>query len=326
VISKKWLSAVGAGVLALGLVACGDDDGDGGDGGTDSGNEELSGTIVVDGSSTVAPLTEAASELFSEEQPGVEVTVSTAGTGGGFERFCRGETDISDASRPIDPEDETEVPACEAAGIEFAELQVANDALTVAVNIDNPVDCLTVEQLTAIWGADSTLTNWSEIPDLGVDFDEPLDLYSPGTTSGTYDYFNEVITGDAGQRSEGYTDIGEQDNTGITGIEGSLGGMFYVGFSYYLENEGRVKALQIDGGAGCVAPSLDTVLDSTYTPLSRPLFIYPKGEALERPEVQAFVQFYVENAALIAEERGFVGLTEEQQTESQSRLDGLLGG
>jgi phosphate transport system substrate-binding protein len=323
VISKKWLSVVGTGVLALGLAACGDDGGDGG--GSNSG-EELSGTIVVDGSSTVAPLTEAAAELFSEEQPGVEVTVSTAGTGGGFERFCRGETDISDASRPIKEDDEAEAIACEGNGIEYTELQVANDALSVVVNLENPVDCLTVEQLASVWDAGSTLTNWNEIPDLGVDFAEPLDLYSPGTTSGTYDYFNEVITGEEGQRSENYTDIGEQDNTGITGIEGSLGGMFYVGYSFLQENQDRVKALQIDGGGGCVEPSLDTVLDGTYTPLSRPLFIYPKGEALERPEVQAFVEFYIENAALIAEERGFVGLTEEQTAESQSRLDGLLGG
>jgi phosphate transport system substrate-binding protein len=322
VISRKWLNVAGvAVVLTLGLTACGDDPAAGENGG--GGNEELAGTIVIDGSSTVAPLSEAAAELFMGENPGIQVTVATSGTGGGFERFCRGETDISDASRPIE---EDEVAACEGTGVVFEELTVANDALSVLVNPENPVDCLTVEQLAAIWDAGSTLSNWSEIPGLAVDFDEPVDLYGPGTTSGTYDYFNEVITGEDGQRSEGYSDIGENDNTGITGIEGSLGGMFYVGYSYYLENQDRVKALQIDGGGGCVEPALETVLDGTYTPLSRPLFIYPSDVALERPEVQAFVQFYIENGTEIAEARGFVGLTEEQAAESQAELERLIGG
>jgi phosphate transport system substrate-binding protein len=208
----------------------------------------------------------------------------------------------------------------------YEEVTVANDALTVLVNPDNPVDCLTVEQLASVWDAGSTLTTWGEIEGLPVEFTEPLDLYSPGTTSGTYDYFNEVITGEDGQRSEGYSDVGENDNTGVTGITGSLGGMFYVGYSYYLENEGSVKALQIDGGAGCVAPSIDTVLDGSYTPLGRPLFIYPSAEALQRPEVLAFVEFYVENAAEIAEARGFVGLTPEQTAEARARLDSLVAG
>lgn len=320
-ISSRYLRiTAAAGALTLGLAACGDGDGNGGGGGNGTG--ELSGTIVIDGSSTVAPLSEAAAELFMEENPGVRVTVSTAGTGGGFQRFCSGDTDISDASRPISDE---EIAACEAGGIAYEELTVANDALTVVVNRDNPVDCLSVAQLAAVWDAGSTLTRWGEIPGLAVDFDEPLDLYGPGTTSGTYDYFNEVVTGEDGQRSDGYSDIGENDNTGITGVEGSLGGMFYVGYSYYLENQDRVKALQIDNGSGCVAPSLETVRDGTYTPLSRPLFIYPSGAALERPEVQEFVRFYIGNAAEIAEARGFVGLTDEQAAESQSRLEQLMG-
>jgi phosphate transport system substrate-binding protein len=323
VISRRWLQVASvAGVLTLGLAACGDDNG--GNGGT-NGGEELSGTIVVDGSSTVAPLTEAATELFNEEQPNVQVTVSTAGTGGGFERFCRGETDISDASRPIDPEDEAEVPACEANGIEYVELQVANDALTVMVNPENPVTCLTVEQLNAIYGAESTIGNWSEVEGLEPAFDAPLDIYAPGTTSGTYDYFNEAITDDVGIRAEGITDVGEDDNAGIQGVAGSPGAIFFAGFSFYEENQDTVKALEIDGGDGCVAPSLETVLDNTYTPLSRPLFIYPKLESLQRPEVEAFVQYYVDNAADIAEARGFVGLNEEQLAESQSRLEGALG-
>jgi phosphate transport system substrate-binding protein len=326
VISKKWLSVAGAAVLALGLVACGDDEGDGGDDGTNPGSEELSGTIAVDGSSTVAPLSEAAAELFAEEQPGVEVVVGTAGTGGGFERFCAGETDISDASRPIDTEEPLEAPACEAAGIEYAELQIANDALTVMINPDNPVECLTVEQLAAIWGPDSTLANWSEVPEIGVDFNEELALFGPGTDSGTFDYFTDEINGEEGAQRTDYQNIGENDNQGITGVQGSPGGMFYAGFSFYEENQDSVKALQIDSGSGCVAPTAETVLDGTYTPLARPLFIYPKAEAAQRPEVEAFLQFYVENAQLIAEERGFVGLSPEQLTESQTELDTLLGG
>jgi phosphate transport system substrate-binding protein len=322
VISKKWLSVVGAGVLALGLVACGDDNGGGGNGGTDGGNDELSGTIAVDGSSTVAPLTEAAAELFSEEQPNVDVTVGTAGTGGGFERFCAGETDISDASRQIE---EDEVAACEGAAVEYAELTVANDAITVMVHPDNPVECLTVEQLNAIWAPDSTLAAWSDVPDIGADFGEPLDLYGPGTDSGTFDYFTDAVNGEEGAQRTDYNNIGENDNQGITGVQSSPGGMFYAGFSFYQENQDTVKALQIDGGSGCVAPSIDTVLDGTYTPLARPLFIYPSAEAVGRPEVEAFVRFYVENAQEIAEARGFVGLSPEQQSESQSALDTLIG-
>jgi phosphate transport system substrate-binding protein len=322
VISKKWLAVAGAAVLALGLAACGDDDDGGTDDGGNGGTEELSGTITIDGSSTVAPLSEAAAELFNEEQPNVDVQVGTAGTGGGFERFCAGETDISDASRQIE---EDEVAACESGGVEYTELTIANDALTVMVNPENPVECLTVEQLNAIWGPDSTLANWSEIPDLGVDFSESLDLYGPGTDSGTFDYFTDEVNGEEGAQRTDYNNIGENDNQGITGVQGSPGGMFYAGFSFYQENQDSVKALQIDDGSGCVAPSIETVLDGTYTPLSRPLYIYPKAEAATRPEVQEFLRFYVENSQTIAEERGFVGLSPEQQSASQSALDTLLG-
>lgn len=317
-VSKKWLAAVGAGVLALGLAACGSDDDNGGG----AGGDELSGTILIDGSSTVLPLSEAAAELFMQDHSGVQVTVGSAGTGGGFERFCNGETDISDASRPIE---EDEVAACAASGIEFEQVTVANDALTVLVHPENPVDCLSVEQLNQIWAPDATLGSWTEIDGLAADFGEPLELYGPGTSSGTFDYFTEAINGEEGAQRTDYNDIGENDNTGIQGVEGTQGAMFYVGYSYYLENQDRVKALQIDGGSGCVAPSVETVLDGSYAPLGRGLFIYPKAEALQRPEVLAFVEFYVENAAEIAEARGFVGLTPEQAAEAQAQIDGLVG-
>jgi phosphate transport system substrate-binding protein len=315
VISRKAFPVVGAGVLALGLVACGDNGGSGGDG-------ELTGTILIDGSSTVAPLSEAAAELFMAENNGVQVTVATSGTGGGFESFCQGETDISDASRPIADD---EITACEGNGIAFEQVTVANDALSVLVHPDNPVDCLTVEQLNQIWAPGSTLRSWSEIDGLEPAFDEALDLYGPGTDSGTFDYFTDAINGEEGAQRTDYNNIGEDDNTGIVGVEGTPGGMFYVGFSYYAENQDRVKALQIDGGDGCVAPSLETVQDGSYSPLGRGLFIYPSDASLAKPQVQAFIEFYIDNQATIAEAAGYIPLTAEQEQEALAKVESLLG-
>ena len=302
-------------ILALAFLAvgCGGGDDDGGD---------LSGTIRLDGSSTVAPLSEAAAELFQEENTGVQVTVGTSGTGGGFEKFCNGETDISDASRPIADD---EVEACGNKDIAYEEITVANDALSVLVNPDNPVDCLTVEQLNQIWAPGSSVSSWSQIEGLDADFDERLELYGPGTDSGTFDYFTDAINGEEGAQRTNYNNIGEDDNTGIVGVEGSLGGMFYVGYSYFVENQGRVKALQIDDGGGCVEPSLENVQGGTYTPLARELYIYPSAAALERPEVLAFIEFYIENEAEIAEAAGFIDLTDEQQQEARDKVESLVG-
>lgn len=326
-ISKRWLQIASvAGVLALGLAACGDDGDDNGnaDNPSENGSEELSGNVEIDGSSTVAPLSEAAAELFMAENPGVQVAVGTSGTGGGFELFCNGETDGSDASREIDAE---EAAACEANGIAYEAVQVANDAMTVMVHPDNPVDCLTVEQLNAIWGPDSTLSNWNEIPDLEVDFDAPLDLYGPGADSGTFDYFTTNINGEAGLQRTEYNNIGEDDNQGVQGVQGSEGGMFYVGYSFYLENQDTVKALEIDGGQGCAPPSAETI--ENYVPLARPLFVYFSDVALERPEVQAFAEFYVGDPARnaqIAEQGGFIGMTEEQAADSAAKVESLISG
>ena len=302
-------------ILALAFLAvgCGGGDDHGGD---------LSGTIRIDGSSTVAPLSEAAAELFQEENTGVQVTVGTSGTGGGFEKFCNGETDISDASRPIADD---EVEACGNKDIAYEEITVANDALSVLVNPDNPVDCLTVEQLNQIWAPGSSVSSWSQIEGLDADFDERLELYGPGTDSGTFDYFTDAINGEEGAQRTNYNNIGEDDNTGIVGVEGSLGGMFYVGYSYFVENQGRVKALQIDEGGGCVEPSLENVQGGTYTPLARELYIYPSAAALESPEVLAFIEFYIENEAEIAEAAGFIDLTDEQQQEARDKVESLVG-
>ena len=320
--SKWWLVLAASGVLALGVAACGDDDDDGdGDGTTPSG---LSGDIRVDGSSTVAPLTEAIAEQFNADNPDVNVTVGTSGTGGGFEKFCAGETDISDASRAIE---EDEVSACEKSGVAFEEIQVANDALTVVVNPDNPVSCMTVDQLKQVWEPKSSISNWSEIQGLEPSFDAELALYSPGTDSGTFDFFTEAINGEEGaERTAGVNDIGEDDNATVTGVSGAEGGMGYFGFSYYQENQDQVKALEVDGGNGCVAPSPETAQDGSYTPLSRPLFVYPSAQALEDETVDAFLEYYLDNINAIAEQVGFIPLTDAQLQESKDKLDSLVSG
>jgi phosphate transport system substrate-binding protein len=312
VTSSKWLTViVSAAVLAVGVTACGSDD----DSATGSGGGDLSGSIRIDGSSTVAPLTEAVAEQFMAENSGVRVTVGTSGTGGGFEKFCAGETDISDASRAIEPE---EVAACKKDGVGYEEVHVATDALTVMINNENPVACLTVEQLSDVWGPDSDISNWNDIPGLEEDFDEELALFGPGTDSGTFDYFTESINGEEGATRKDYNNVGEDDNATVKGVEGSPGGMGYAGFSFYQENEDSLKALEVDNGKGCVLPSVETAQDGSYAPLSRPLFMYPSEQALAKPEVKAFITYYLENVNSVAESLGFVPLTEAQLEESEA--------
>ena len=311
--SSKWLTVIAsASVLALGAAACGgsDEDATGSSGGGD-----LSGSIRIDGSSTVAPLTEAVAEQFMAENSGVRVTVGTSGTGGGFEKFCAGETDISDASRAIEPEEEQ---ACKQDGVSYEEVHVATDALTVMINNENPVSCLTVEQLADVWGPDSTISNWSDIPGLQEDYDEELALFGPGTDSGTFDYFTESINGEEGVSRRDYNNVGEDDNATVKGVEGSPGGMGYAGFSFYTENEGKLKALEVDNGKGCVPPSVETAQSGDYAPLSRPLFMYPSEQALQKPEVKAFIAYYLENVNSVAEALGFVPLTDAQLGESEA--------
>ncbi len=315
--SSKWLAVIGAAaILALGVAACGSDEDSAT--GSSSGGGDLSGSIRIDGSSTVAPLTEAVAEQFMAENSGVRVTVGTSGTGGGFEKFCAGETDISDASRAIEPEEED---ACKKGGVGYEEVHVATDALTVMINNENPVSCLTVDQLADIWGPDSSIDNWSDIPGLKEDYDEELALFGPGTDSGTFDYFTESINGEEGVSRTDYNNVGEDDNATVKGVEGSPGGMGYAGFSFYIENEGSLKALEVDNGKGCVPPSVETAQDGSYAPLSRPLFMYPSEQALQKPEVKAFITFYLENVNSVAENLGFVPLTDEQLTESEAAAE-----
>lgn len=320
---------VGALVLALTLAACGSD----ADSGTDTGNGDssqntaaegggLSGDIAVDGSSTVTPLTEPAAELFMAENPDVRVAVGTSGTGGGFEKFCNGETDISMASRPIKQE---EIDACAEAGIEYDELGVANDGLAVVVNPENDwATCLSVDELSQIWTRDSEVASWSEVnPDFP---DQAISLYGPGSSSGTFDYFTEAINGEEGVIRTDYNNIGEDDNAAVTGVAGDLGAMAFIPLSFVVEAGDQVKSIEIENEAGdCVAPTNETVMSGEYNPLGRQLYIYPSAEALQREEVVAFVEFYINNSDQIAEAATFIPLTEEQKTEALDKVAALAG-
>ena len=320
--TKNKLTRSGAGIavlLALATVAgaCGDD----GAGNAASGDEGLTGTIRIDGSSTVAPLSEAAAELFQAEHAGVRVTVGTSGTGGGFEKFCSGETDISDASRSIKDE---EVDACEAKGVEYEELMVALDGLSVVVNPENDwATCLTVEQLNKVWAPDSKVKSWKEVDPTFPD--ESIELFGAGTDSGTFDYFTDAINGEEGASRTDYNAT-EDDNVTVNGVAGTKGALGYLGLSYVQQNEGKLKALQIDGGDGCVEPSTKTVQSGRYKPLGRPLFIYPSAAALEREEVKAFLDFYLENSDDIAEQALFVPMTAAQRGDAVAKVEQLVGG
>jgi phosphate transport system substrate-binding protein len=305
------------GVLILLATACGREAAEDTTPAAAGGN--LSGKVEVDGSSTVGPLVTAAAEQFQAEQPGVQVTVGISGTGGGFERFCAGETDISNASRPI-KEDE-EAPLCRQNGVEYTELRVATDALTVVTNKENDwVDCLTTDQLKKIWepAAEGKVTNWNQVDPSFPS--ERLSLAGAGTDSGTFDYFTDEINGEEGASRSDYQAT-EDDNTTVTFVSGETGALGYFGFSYFEENQDSLKAVPIDSGNGCVAPSVEAAQAGEYTPLSRPLFIYVKNESLQRPEVKAFVQYMLDNAQSIAEIARFVPLNDEQLTESMSRFE-----
>ena len=234
-----------------------------------------------------------------------------SGTGGGFKKFCVGETDINDASRPIKAEDEGEGLACTANNIEYVELQIAIDGLTVVVNPANTfATCLTVEELAKIYGPDSpeNLT-WK---DVRADFPaEPVNRFMPGADSGTFDYFTEVINGEVDASTQ-FATQNEDDNVLVTGVAGDANAIGYFGYAYFVENQDKLKAVEVDGGAGCIAPTEATINDNTYAPLSRPLFIYPDvGKAKERPELKGFVDFYFENGTALAAEVGYVQLPDD---------------
>jgi phosphate transport system substrate-binding protein len=277
-------------------------------------------SIKVDGSSTVFRISEAVARKFYDEQPSVRVVVSRSGTGGGFKKFAAGEIDICDASRPIK---DVEKEACEKAGVEYVELEVAYDGLAVMVNPKNDwCECLTVEQLKAIWSPGSEVKKWSDInPEWPSN---PIKLYGPGTDSGTFDYFTEKIVGEEGKSRDDYMSS-EDDNSLVTGIAGDTNGLGYFGLAYYEENDDKLKLLGVDSGDGnCIKPTKETVRDLSYKPLSRPLYIYVRKSALERPEVRNFLKFYLENVTGLVQKVGYVPMPEDEAAEAKQKLDEAL--
>ncbi|MGO4183796.1 PstS family phosphate ABC transporter substrate-binding protein [Paenibacillus sp. MCAF9] len=322
------------GILMLSMVtllvfaaACGNNSGNKGSENTGSTNNtatnapagedvKLSGEIKIDGSSTVFPLTEAAAEEFNKEHKDVRVPVGVSGTGGGFKQFCAGEIAIADASRHIKDE---EAAACKAAGIEYTELSVAFDGLSVVVSKDNDfIDHLTVEELNKIFTTGSTVTTWKDVRDTFPA--EPIVMFSPGADSGTYDYFNEAILEKAGIRNDKAISFSEDDNALVQGVAGSKYGIGYFGFAYFEENQDKLKVVPVDAGKGAVSPTYDTIKDGSYAPLSRPLFIYANNKELERPEVNAFVKYYINNIGTFAGEVGYVSLPDEQYATEAAKI------
>ena len=281
---------------------------------------DLTGAIVIDGSSTVAPFATIAAERFEAANPGVSVTVGTSGTGGGFEKFCAGETDVSNASRGIKDE---EIAACTEGGIEYTEMLVSYDGLAIVANPENDwASCLTTDQLAKIWGPGSKVNSWQ---DVDASFpDVALKLYGPGTDAGTFDYFTDEINGEEGASRTDYSPS-EDDNVTIQGVSGEQGGLGYFGLSYYEENKDKLKLIEVDSGAGCVAPSVATVQDGTYTPLSRPLYMYISGTAAERPEVKAFAQFIADNQDDLNTEALFVPLSADQIATLKTEVASITG-
>lgn len=297
-------------VLLLPLAACG--------GGGDASDDPyaLTGMVTIDGSSTVFPISEAMAEEFQIANPGVRVTVGISGTGGGFKKFCGGETDISDASRPIK---ETEIELCRENGIAPIEIPVASDGLTVVRNPANDwATCMTVDELKRVWQPGSSITRWNQVrPEWP---DKEIKLYGPDTDSGTFDYFTEAVVGEEDASRDDYT-ASADDNVLVVGVQGDRGSLGYFGFAYYEESSDVLGAVAVDNGNGCVLPARETIENGTYAPLSRPMFIYTKAQALAKPQVRAFLQFYLDNAQIFVPEVGYVPLADERYTELLGTLN-----
>jgi phosphate transport system substrate-binding protein len=314
------LTAMMTGVIAV-TAACGaaePTEEPEGDTGATTETEQLSGAVAIDGSSTVYPIMEAVSEEYMAAQPDVQVSVGFSGTGGGFEKFIAGETDLSNASRPVKDEEKAQL---DEKGTEFTELALAYDGLTVVVNPENEfVNELTVDQLKALWVDNGKTKLWSDInPEWPK---EEIKFYSPGTDSGTYDYFNEVILEEAPNVTN--ATLSEDDNVLVQGVAGDKNAIGFFGFAYYTENADKLKAVKIDNGSGAVEPTLDTIQSGEYAPLSRPLFTYVSNAAVaEKPQVADYVKFTIENAGELAEEVGYVSLPEEEYTADLEKLDAL---
>lgn len=300
---KKFIFFI---ALSISLASCGNNK-----------KEDSGATITIDGSSTVYPVTEAIAEEYRAEAPGTDVTIGVSGTGGGFQKFGRGEVAITNASRPI-KDDEKAI--AESNGISFVELEVAYDGLAVIVHPENDwVTCFTVEQLKKIWepAAQGSIKRWNQIDPTWPD--EEIRLYGPGVASGTFDYFTEAIVGKSGSSRGDYT-ASEDDNVLVQGVSGDKYGLGFFGLAYYEENADKLKMVGVDGGEGCVEPSAETVSNGSYAPLSRPLFIYVNSSSLENPAVVDFVEFYLEEAPNLLKDVGYIPLTSEEYQREQKKF------
>ncbi len=285
-----------------------------------STKETLSGTINIDGSSTVYPLSEAVAEEFRAGYPDVNVTIGSSGTGAGFKKFARGETDISDASRPIK---ESEMQSCRENNITYEELMVALDGISIMVNPENTwIEDITVEELKKVWEVNSTVKKWNDIrPEWP---EEDIHLYGPNTAHGTYDFFTEAVLGESGASRSDYNAVADY-NVGIQGISTDKYSLGYFGLAYYEENKDKLKLIGVDNGNGPIKPSLETVKEGTYAPLSRPLFIYVNNTSVTRNEVVTFVNFYIENAAELAKEVGYIPLPQDEYENQLTRFKKFSG-
>ena len=312
---KKLISIFAIGALAAGIVACGSSSDSG------SGTGTASGSIAIDGSSTVFPFAQASAEGFQSDNPNAKVTVGESGTGGGFEKFCAGETDISDASREIDSEEE--VPVCKKNGVTYTQIQVANDGIAIVTNPDLKMTCLTTDQLNQLWKKGSTVSNYDQLGS-GTPAGE-VSLYGPGTDSGTFDFFTEEINGEKGNTRTDYQPS-EDDNVLVQGVEGDKTALGYFGYSYYESNADKLNLVAVDGGSGCVKPTVETIQNGTYKPLSRALYMYVNNQSLaDKAQVKSFMDYVVANADASAKTAQIVPLTAAQLSTAKSDLNKAEG-
>jgi phosphate transport system substrate-binding protein len=314
----KLLALPCCAALAFGVAACGGDDSSSSSSSGGGSAQKLSGSITIDGSSTVFPLAQAAAETFQQQNPGVKITVGESGTGGGFEKFCNGETDISDASRAIEDDEKA---ACSEKQVSYDEIQVANDGIAVVSNPNLKIDCLTTDQLKQLWATNQVKTYNHVDPKLP---NAKVSLFGPGTDSGTFDFFTGEINGEEGKTRKDYQPS-EDDNVLVQGVAGDQNGLGYFGFSYYEQNQDKLNLIAVNDGSGCVKPSSADIQGGKYKPLSRPLFMYPSSAALKRPEVKAFMDFVMANYQDISKAAQIVPMTDTQAAASKAKVAKLAG-